>query len=1035
MDVGSMTAAGADTATRVHWDVHGEDLRCVVSWPNTRPALAAVLPLFEELGLLLLDHRPLDGGTDEFVFRASPVEVDDDVTTLLGEAFLAAWERRCDSDEFARLVAAARISERQVRLVRVAFAYLRQGGLGVSRGYVAQILIKHADFVRRWVRVFEARFSSGAPPLDDDLDHFVDAAITRDEHRVLRWVSDFARAVRRTNYFQQGGTESAIAVKLDPAAMPVATEPEVVVETFVYHPDVEGLHARCGPVARGGLRWSDRMEDYRAEVLALVRAQQVKNAPIVPAGAKGAFVVKHLPRELEAAGIELRRCYRIFVRGLLAVTDNLVGGVAAHPADTVILDGDDPYLVVAADKGTAAFSDLANAEAVDAGFWLGDAFASGGSTGYDHKRLGVTARGAWVSVRRHFAELGLDVDSDPFTVIGIGDMSGDVFGNGMLLSRKTELIAAFDHRHVFLDPDPNSEVSFVERQRLAGLPGSSWADYDRSLISAGGCVVDRAARAVPLSPQVRARLAVEADELAPDELIQAILRAPVDLPWNGGIGTYVKSSAQSDTEVGDRANEPVRVGADQLRCRVVAEGGNLGLTQAARIEYALRGGRVNADFIDNAAGVNTSDREVNLKILLRGSVQDGQLTTSERDQLLAECSADVVAAVLEDNRRQTMAISVAEGYRATLLDRHDRVMLSMEDLTGLDRVREQLPDAAAIAERRSRGQGLTRPELAVLLSHAKNLVHDELMASDLPADPGLSGVLQGYFPAPIRRRFADRIGQHPLAAEIVATRVANDLIDRIGPGFLYRLEDRTGAPTPQAMRAYLIVRDVFELEQLWDRLDSSDRNIPFGAVVGARRLLERVLEHNTCWLLRRVKDSLDVAQELARFRTGVTALLRSLTEYGTPGFGRQARELIDSGLPAELAREVARVGLLLPGLDLTAAAADLDVEVTALAEQYFSLGERLEVDWMDRAMVISPDDSHWAQLAKPALREELTTQQRILAGTALRGGGATAWLAAHDAAVRRARSAHAELSSADPIDVAVLSVGVQILRDLVHATS
>ncbi|MGH3520798.1 MAG: NAD-glutamate dehydrogenase domain-containing protein [Haloechinothrix sp.] len=1042
MDVGSVTRADRKAerqpqreSVRVQWDIDHDQLRCAISWDGNRPELAAVLPQFEHLGLLLVDHRPISDSCDEFVFRRSVAQMDEEVTALLAEAFVAAWDRRCDSDDFARLVPAARLRARQVQLVRVAFAYLRQAGLGASRSYVAEILLEHPDFVRRWVEVFEARFIPGAAPVDDDLDRFVDMVVTRDEDRVLSWYTAFVRAVRRTNYCQRDRTDAAIAVKLDPAAMPVPVGPGVTVETFVYHPDVEGLHVRCGPVARGGLRWSDRMEDYRAEVLALVRAQQVKNAPIVPAGAKGAFVVKHLPADPTDSGIHLRRCYRIFVRGLLDVTDNLDAGVVVHPADTVILDADDPYLVVAADKGTAAFSDLANAESAAAGFWLDDAFASGGSTGYDHKRLGVTARGAWVSVRRHFAEFGLDVDTDEFTVAGIGDMSGDVFGNGMLLSRKIRLVAAFDHRHVFIDPDPGPEESFVERQRIAGLPGSSWADYDPALISAGGGVFDRRARAVPLSEQVRARLDVEAAALLPDELIKAILRSPVDLLWNGGIGTYVKSSRQDDAEVGDRANQSVRVDADQLRCRVVAEGGNLGLTQAARIEYALRGGRVNADFIDNAAGVNTSDREVNLKILLRGAVQEGRLTMPERDRLLAECSQDVVAAAIEDNRKQTMAISIAAGHGATLLDRHDRVMRSMEDLTGLDRARERLPDATVLAERRSRGQGLTRPELAVLLSHAKNLVHAEVLASDLPTDPGLRYVLRDYFPAPVRKRFAGQVNRHPLAAEIVATRVANDLIDRIGPGFLYRLEDRTGAPTPQAMRAYLIVRDVFSLELLWDRLDSSDRDIPFHGVMAARRILERVLEHNACWLLRRARRSFDVAEELARFRPGIAELLRWIASDPTNPSGDLAHELIEQGLPDDLARQVAAIGSLLPALDLTAAAADIRCPVPVLAEQYHLLGRHFDLAWMARSMVIKHDDSHWAQLAKSALRDEMTVQQRILATEAVRCCGLDSWLAAHEPAARRVRAAHADLAGTDPIDVAALTVAVQVLRDLVHATA
>ena len=516
--------ARAEQSAVLSWSADSSALHCVVGWPGRRPALVDVLPLFEHLGLALVDHRPVAGdgvAADVFEFRPLEPPPGPVVLRLLGEAFLAAWERRCDRDEFARLVPVARLTIRQVQLLRVALQYLRQAGLGTSRRYVIGILTEHMDFVRHWVELFEARFDPAAEALPEDrLDALLASASTRDEDRVLRWYAGFGRAVTRTTFFQRdedGLPSSTIVVKLDPARMSFLADAGVAVETFVHHPDVEGLHARCALVARGGLRWSDRIEDYRAEVLALVKAQQVKNALIVPDGAKGAFVVRVPLAGLDAASAEMqvRRCYRLFVRGLLDVSDNVVDGVVRHPADTVVLDGDDPYLVVAADKGTAAFSDLANAEAADVGYWLGDAFASGGSAGFDHKRLGVTARGAWESVRRHFAELGTDVDVDEITVVGIGDMSGDVFGNGMLLSRKIRLVAAFDHRHVFLDPDPDPARSFAERRRLAAAPGSSWADYDRAMISPGGGVYARTARVVELSEGVRRRLDLDAAELAP----------------------------------------------------------------------------------------------------------------------------------------------------------------------------------------------------------------------------------------------------------------------------------------------------------------------------------------------------------------------------------------------------------------------------------------------------------------------------------------------------------------------------------------
>ncbi|GAB3288100.1 NAD-glutamate dehydrogenase domain-containing protein [Parasphingorhabdus pacifica] len=1016
-------------SARMEWSAGESEVRCVVGWPRTRPPLADVLPLFEDLGLGLVDHRP-EGESDEFTFRHELTGVDDELKGLLGEAFLAAWERHCDRDTFARLTPAARLRARQVQLVRTAFRYLRQAGLPMSHAYASEILVRNATFLRRWVEFFEARFDpdgSGAVP--DDLDALIEAASTRDEDRLLRWLAAFGRAATRTNYFrrdEEGRASDTIVVKLDPAALPFLPVPRPAVETFVHHPDVEGLHLRFGRTARGGVRWSDRMEDYRGEVLALVKAQQ--DALIVPAGAKGAFITRSPVKGAPAASAEeVRRCYRIFVRGLLDITDNILAGAVHRPPRVVATDGDDPYLVVAADKGTAAFSDVANGVAREAGFWLDDAFASGGSSGYDHKQLGVTARGAWVCVRRHLAELGVKVDTEEITAVGIGDMSGDVFGNGMLLSPKLRLIAAFDHRHIFVDPDPDAERSYAERQRLAAMARSSWADYDSSVLSTGGGVFSRSAPLVPITPEVARRLDVDAAELTPDELVQAILRAPVDLLWNGGVGTYVKASGQQHADVGDRAHDRVRIDASELRCRVIGEGGNLGLTQPARIEYARRGGKINADFIDNAAGVNISDREVNLKVLLRQAMERGELSRAERDRLLADCSPEVVGNVLEDNRRQTLAISLAEGVGSTLLDRHERVML--EHL--LDRAQEQLPGAAEITARRERGEGMCRPEIAVLLSHSKNIMQAELMASDETADPVFLPVLRGYFPELVRHRFANEIATHPLAADIVATRVANDLIDRMGPGFISRLEDRTGASITEALRAYLVVRDVLHLDELWDQLDSADPTVPFETVLSARQLLEGVLEHNACWLLRRRENRLSVGEEVSRFSPGVQALLRWLA--AEPGrFGRAPAE---RGLPETLARRVAAIGLLVPALDLTAAAERLSCEVTTLAEQYFLVGEHLELDWIAEGTTIQSSDTHRAQMARAALRDELCAQQRLLAVQALEQGGLDQWAAAHRRAIERARVTHADLATADRYDIAVLAVAVQALRDLMHATA
>jgi glutamate dehydrogenase len=1010
-----------------------------VRWPERRPALCEVLPIFEQLGLELVDHEPKDAA-DAFVFTDVERVPVDDVLALMTEAFVATWDGSVDRDELAVLVVEAQLNARQVQLVRAAYQYLRLAGLGASRSYVSSILVTHREFVRHWVDTFEERFDpEGHGSVEHLLDKYADAATTQDEFRVLHWYARFIDAVTRTSHFRRddGRQTSTIVFKLDPSRLPCGTDPGVTVETFVHHPDVEGLHVRYGPVARGGLRWSDRVEDYRDEVLALAKAQQVKNALIVPAGAKGAFVVKAPLAGLApaAATEQVRRCYRLFVRGLLDITDDVSATAAVmHPPGVAVRDGADPYLVVAADKGTAAFSDLANAESADAGFWLDDAFASGGSTGFNHKELGVTARGAWVAVRRHFTELGLDPERNQLTAVGIGDMSGDVFGNGMLLSSTMRLVAAFDHRHIFLDPDPDPAVSFAERRRIAAMPASSWADYDCQLISPGGGVFPRSGRAVRLSPEAQAVLGIEAPSLSTDELVQAVLGAPVDLLWNGGIGTYVRATHESDADVSDRGNDRVRITADRLRCRVVGEGGNLGLTQAARIEYAMAGGRVNADFIDNVAGVDTSDREVNLKILLGGAEEVGLVDRVERNQLLAACADDVVRAVLADSERQSLAISVAEAYGVTVLDRHDQVMRNLED-HGLDRGRERLPDADEVERRRAAGLGLTRPEIAVILAHAKNLVQQLLLEGDIPDDPGMSGTLKRYFPASLRDRYAAQVATHRLGRQIIATQLANEIVDRVGPGFIYRVEDRTGASTDQAIRAILVVKELLGLDQLWDGLAP----YPVAPTIPVRQALERALEYNASWLIRRRIKLGSVDQELAAFRPAV-ARLRA--RVGTSGrldaspLTSALRELEALGAPEGLLTLCRSIPSMPAALALADAAARSGFDVLELQDASARIGDAVGLSWLYQTIPITSVDPHWVQLAKAALRDELSALTIALAVDVIAAGGLASWTTEHEDALARARSAYAGLAGADgstDVDVAMLTVGVQVLRDLCHA--
>ena len=1026
------------TSPNVVWEADESWLRCVVRWPGTRPQLAQVLPLFEHLGLVLVDHHPEDGA-DRFVF----LPVDDvqvhEVPGLLSDAFTTAWGRTVDRDQFAALSLHAHLRARQVQLVRAGCQYLRQAGLGASRSYVREILSGHPEFVRHWVEVFERRFDpdAGSPVEDNKLATYADAATTRDEFRVLDWYAALPEAVMRTNFFRRdpaGRLSPTIVLKLDPSKLPFATDAAVHVETFVHHPDVEGLHVRYGPVSRGGLRWSDRLEDYRDEVLALAAAQQVKNSLIVPAGAKGAFVVKTslvglAPAE---AAEKVRHCYRTFVRGLLDITDTVAANGVSHPPGVVVADGPDPYLVVAADKGTASFSDLANEQSVDAGYWLDDAFASGGSTGFNHKQLGVTARGAWVAVRRHFTELGIDMDRAGVTAVGIGDMSGDVFGNGMLLSDSLRLVAAFDHRHIFVDPDPDPKASFAERSRLAALPGSSWADYDARVLSTGGGVFPRSGRTVALSSQVRTALGVGDQVLTADELVRAVLRAPVDLLWIGGIGTYVRASSETDADAADRANDRNRIAAAELRCRVVGEGGNLGLTQAARIEFSLGGGRVNADFIDNVAGVNTSDREVNLKILLRSVEKAGVIDRAQRNRILGTCAADVVHDVLADSERQALAISIAEGYGASVLDRHDQVIRNFEE-HGLDRERERLPDGEEIERRRETGRGLTRPEIAVILAHAKNLVHELLLRGDIPDDPRFLRTLVQYFPGPVREPYLEHITSHELRRDIIATQLANDLIDRVGPGFVYRVEDRTGVSTDQAIRSVMVVQGLLGLDDLWDGL------APYAVAptVPLRQALERALEYNVSWLARRKSRLGSIDAETASFQPYVSRLHAALASQpvvdSASPLETSLRELTELGMSADLVTACRAVARMQAALLLAAAAADSGVDIVDLEATYAKIGDTLGLSWLYATIPITASDPHWAQLAKAALRDELATLTVAVAVDVLRGGGLRAWTREHRDAIERARTAYAGLAGNAEADVAMLTVGVQVLRDLCHA--
>ena len=901
--------AGAPLEVSLHPDAESGRTGLRLYRARDPVVLSDVLPMLENLGLRVVAEEPfrVDSIDQDAVWvhefqlagEAAAAAVPDAVKTRFEEALVALWTGRVENDRFNRLVLTAGLSARQISVLRLYAKVLRQAGSAFSQAYMEDTLGAHSDIAARLVRLFETRFDPAAAA-DRGLalmgevqaiDHGLDAVASLDEDRILRSYLTLVLKTVRTNYFQpspSGAPKPYLAIKLASSEIDLLPLPRPLFEIYVYSPRMEGVHMRAGKVARGGIRWSDRKEDFRTEILGLMKAQTVKNAVIVPVGSKGGFVVKRPPEARDQLGDEAVECYKILIRGLLDLTDNIVadgadGHLIVPPSGVVRHDADDPYLVVAADKGTATFSDYANAISEEYGFWLGDAFASGGSTGYDHKAMGITARGAWELVKRHFRELGRDIATSDLTGVGVGDMSGDVFGNGMLMSRHLRLLGAFDHRHLFVDPDPDPARSFAERQRLFRLPRSSWADYDPALISEGGGVFERGAKSVPISPQMKHAFGIEADRLTPPELIRKLLGAPVDLLWFGGIGTYVKAPQESHAEVGDRANDALRINSDEIRAKVVGEGANLGVTQRGRIAYALAGGRVDTDAIDNSAGVDTSDHEVNLKILIDRAIAVGVLPAGEREPLLHAMTEDVAALVLRDNYRQGEALSVAEARGAAALDRQVRLIRELEKSGRLDRALEFLPDDETLASRAAHRQGLTRPELAVVLAYAKMALDSELLASELPDASQLADELRGYFPTALRQRLGPQIPTHPLRREITATIVTNDVVNRAGITFVSDMRARTGRPAPDIARAYLVVREIFELPRLWAEIEALDNQVP--AALQSEMLLDiaGLVEHTAGWLLR--GNRLDLRAEISpvgsrsrasgRDRSGAAAVRRA----------------------------------------------------------------------------------------------------------------------------------------------------------------
>ncbi|WP_030771612.1 NAD-glutamate dehydrogenase [Streptomyces sp. NRRL F-2664] len=1039
-------------------------------------SLSAVLPVLQRLGVEVTDERPYElrcadrtnAWIYDFGLRLTAGDLGDDARERFQDAFAAVWNGQAENDNFNALVLSAGLTWRQAVVLRAYAKYLRQAGSTFSQDYMEDTLRNNVHTTRLLVSLFEARMSpvrqaAGSELVDamlEELDGALDQVASLDEDRILRAFLTLIKATLRTNFFQldsKGEQHAYVSMKFDPQAIPDLPAPRPAYEIWVYSPRVEGVHLRFGKVARGGLRWSDRREDFRTEILGLVKAQMVKNTVIVPVGAKGGFVAKNLPDpsvDRDAWLAEGIASYKIFISALLDITDNMVAGEVVPPRSVVRHDEDDTYLVVAADKGTATFSDIANGVAEAYGFWLGDAFASGGSAGYDHKGMGITARGAWESVKRHFRELGHDTQTQDFTVVGVGDMSGDVFGNGMLLSEHIRLVAAFDHRHIFIDPTPDAATSYAERRRLFELPRSSWADYDPSLISAGGGIHPRSAKAVPVTAQMRAALGIEAGvtKMTPAELMQAILKAPVDLVWNGGIGTYVKATSETHADVGDKANDAIRVNGCDVRARVIGEGGNLGLTQLGRIEFARsgaggEGGKVNTDAIDNSAGVDTSDHEVNIKILLNAVVADGDMTVKQRNKLLAQMTDEVGRLVLRNNYAQNTALANGSAQAPSLLHAQQRFMRRLEGAGLLNRELEFLPTDRQIRELLNNGKGLTQPELAVLFAYTKITTADELIATGLPDDPYLRRLLFAYFPAALGEKFAEQIDAHALRREIITTILVNDTVNTGGSTFLHRLREETGASTEEIVRAQLAAREIFGLADVWDAVEALDNKVAADVQTRVRLHSRRLVERGTRWLLNNRPQPLQITETIAFFGervAGVWAELPKLVRGADLEWYQLVMdELTGEGVPEELAAKVAGFSSAFPTLDIVAIADRTGVEALDVAEVYYDLADRLHITQLMDRIIELPRADRWQSMARASIREDLFAAHAALTADVLSvGNGAstpeerfTAWEEKNAAIIGRARTTLEEIRGSDAFDLANLSVAMRTMRSLLRTHS
>ena len=1023
--------------------------------------LSQSMPIFESMGLQVLIGRPyrIKLGNRNYWINHFTLERGDDLCDVdparvpgyFSELFESIWRQRSENDDFNHLLFSACIKAENIQILRAYTAYLQQIRFPHSREYIIETLNTYPDITVLLVKAFLRKFDPQQASSDSYLELFAQIGEklheieSLDHDLIYKRMLNLVDATVRTNYFQEDNSGTGhISFKMDSLRIERLPKPSPRFEIYVYATRFEGIHLRGGLVARGGIRWSDRREDYRTEVLGLMKAQMVKNAVIVPAGSKGGFITKqiaHLPAgEIYA---EVQNCYSMYINALLEITDNRVGTEVEQPLRTRVYDGADPYLVVAADKGTAAFSDVANEIAEQHGFWLDDAFASGGSQGYDHKKMGITARGAWESVKRHFRGLGKDIQKVPFTVVGIGDMSGDVFGNGMLLSPCIQLVAAFNHMHIFIDPNPNIKKSFQERQRMFALNRSSWADYNKKLISQGGGVFLRSAKKIDLTPEIKQLIGCKEDHLTPNELIVYILKAPVDLLWNGGIGTYIKATNETDIDVADKNNDAIRINGRQLRAKAVGEGGNLGVTQRGRVEYALAGGLIYTDSIDNSAGVNCSDKEVNIKILLSQLVKAGRLSNKQRNQLLVEMTDEVAQKCLLNNYRQTQIIDSIEQHAALNMYQHARFMRHLEAEGILNRKLEYLPGDKLITDRVARNQGLTRPELSILLSYSKLTYKNALLEASSLTEECYDSLLLGYFPRLIRERYADEILQHPLRKEIIATILSNQIANNIGIGFGSRIREETGSTIEDIAKAYVVCVEVFDLYNTWRSLEKLDNVVHEKDRYDSFQAVSGLLERSISWLLRNQPSDFNVSHVIERYKTD-TRILGKIISSAIMGQSRRnylatKRRFVKSRLPAAIAQELVDKTTLASAFDIIEIKSKLFSDTENVAKLFYLLSERLQLHWIRDAISQTIVRTHWNHLAILNLRNDLHANQHNLTELVLQIVGnkchtskaIAIWEEQNVEALKRYDSILKEFSAMRTCDFPTISVAVSEVRRLV----